>query len=183
MEPSNAQKVGYFATILLALCVGMLIGRDFCHGPEPAQEIAGVPCPEISPVVIARCPAEEDHLPDEHAEAPRPAPPPPTPRTSRGEVLPQTPPAPTPRQRSELLGWARGESTSLQACPRDPGTTYRIAVTLHLRDARIDDVGINADNAELPPALHQCLRDRIRAWTVPDYLVTEHDRLLFSLTL
>jgi hypothetical protein len=182
MENPWAQRAGTAAAVVMAFLVGMLLGGEFCHEPDEPPPVAEVECPDPSPQIVLDCPTEPE--PEELAEAPPPRSQPaqrdPGPS---GRVLPDSPPPPDPRQRSRLLGWARGEATSLQACPRDPGTTYRIAVTLHVRDGLIDDVSINADDSELPPDLHRCIRTRIADWSIPDSLVPEQDRVVFRLTL
>lgn len=170
--------------MLLALGVGILLGAQFCAPPPEEPELC--PEPQVRIERVPYCPP--DAPPPEEPEAtepppPRPAPPVPRP-AEETRTLPESPPALGSEERRFLLGWARGQASSLQSCPRDLGRTYRLAITLDLAaEGGIRSVSINSDDDELPAALSQCLRERIMTWPLPDEFEPRKGRLLFRLTL
>lgn len=183
MTSRRTQIPAHILALALAFGVGILMGQQFCL--PPAEEPEEVDCPTQEPRLVEYCPpvvVEKDPEP--------PVDPPPAlaseerRRTSTGETLPESPPPATAQQRRLLLGWARDQASTLQGCPRDLGTTYRLAVTLDLDDSgAITEVSINTDRDEINTELTTCLRERIRQWRVPEELRPPQNRVVFRLNL
>ncbi|TXD36886.1 hypothetical protein FRC96_09220 [Lujinxingia vulgaris] len=182
MQPRASQIATQVAAMAMSFAVGLLLGPRLC-APPPAEVEAPAPCPEPDTRIVERCPEE----PPPEVEKPAPAKPVKPSRAKtvkRDPPLPESPPPTTAEDRQRLLAWARDQSISLQGCTRDPGTTYRLSVTLTLDEARsINNVSLNAGPDTLDEGLRRCLETRIADWTLPDDLAPAHRRLVFGLTL
>ena len=188
MTKRRSQTAAYAVAMVLFFVVGVLVGQQFCaHGPatdgedgEDDQEVVEKRCPPSLPVIYEYCPPDPPpEKPDEE-----PPPPPPPPQEEEGDTLPEGPPPATAEERQRLLGWARDQSSTLESCPRDLGTAYRLAITIGLNDDdEITSVAINSDERELSGELQQCLRERILQWGLPEDLSPPQRELFFQLTL
>jgi hypothetical protein len=177
----RANLAAQTVTLLVALAVGVLVGREFCAPQPEPLEAEDVDCPIVAPEIVEYCPPEpEPEPPKEVADPPDP---PPRQAESQGTPLPDEPPPVSPEQRRRLLAWARNQSATLQGCPRDRGQTYRFAVTLFLDDEKkIDDVAISSDE-ELGTELRSCLTERILQWNLPDDVDPPQREVVFRLSL
>lgn len=180
MNRRPAQIASFTVALVLVFIVGILVGQSMC-APEP--EAPEQPdCPPQPPRVVEVCPEEEPEEPEEPAEPPS-VEPEPQPRQADSDQLPDAPPPVDPQHRRQLLSWAQDQSSTLQSCPRDLGTTYRLAVTLQLNDERgVDGLSISAED-DLPVEFQTCIEDRIHRWELPEDIEPPGRELFFQLTL
>ena len=177
----RAQLAAQTVTLVVALAVGVLVGREFCAPQPEVPEPEETDCPAAAPEIVEFCPPEpEPEPPEPIADPPDP---PPRQVESQGTSLPDDPPPATPEQRQRLLAWARHQSVTLQGCQRDRGQTYRFAVTLYLDDDKhIESLVISSDE-ELGTELHSCLQERILQWDLPDDVDPPQREVVFRLSL
>ena len=181
MQRRHARIATQAISLVLVFVVGVLVGQQFCVAdPEEPPE---PDCPDSSPRVVEYCPPEDDEPPPEDVDVEPDPEPEPRDIASDSEQLPDSPPPVDPELRRQLLGWARDQSSTLEGCPRDMGTTHRFGITLQLDEDAIGDVSINTDGDELDPGLRDCLRERIGQWTLPDEFAPVESDLFFHLTL
>ncbi|RVU48096.1 hypothetical protein EA187_01265 [Lujinxingia sediminis] len=182
MQPRTSQIATQVAAMAMSFAVGLLLGPRLC-APPPAEIEAPAPCPKAQTRIVERCPEEPPPAPTKPAPA-KPVKPSRARPVKSDPHLPASPPPTSAEDRQRLLAWARDQSISLQGCTRDPGTTYRLSVTLTLDESRsINDVSLNAGPDALNESLRRCLETRIADWTLPDDLAPAHRRLVFGLTL
>lgn len=185
MTTDKKQISAQVVSLALVFGVGILVGQQFCAPTAVEPEV--LDCPPQTPKIVEYCPPDPiiDEEPQDLEESVEDiAPDPPRERASTGSALPESPPPTTPQQRRQLLGWARGQASTLQGCPRDLGTTYRLAITLGLdEDGEVNKVTINTDEDDLSGDLQQCLQERILRWKIPADIAPSQDRLVFRLTI
>lgn len=183
MTARYAQLFGQTAAMALAFGVGLLVGQQFCVEEPEKPEPKCTPETQVVEVCHPEDPPEESEEPEESEPAPSSA----EPRevdTPTGDQLPEASKPASPEERQRLLGWARGESSTLQGCPRDRGKTYRLAISLELdAEGNVDAVSIDADDESPASELDACLHERIADWTLPDDLDPPQRPLFFRLTL
>src|SRR5690554_1341706 len=183
MQRRTSQLATQIAAMAMTFAVGLLLGPRLC-APPAEEQVEQPPCPEPATRVVEVCPEAEPPPEVEQPAPQRPAKPSRGAAVKKDPPLPQSPPPTTAEDRQRLLAWARDQSISLQGCPRDPGTTYRLSVTISLSEDRaISEVSLNAGPDTLTEGLRRCLEGRIADWTLPDDLAPAHRRLVFGLTL
>jgi hypothetical protein len=169
----------YAVALVLAFIVGTLVGED-CATPSPPEEQGVDLAPVCDPVreVVYECPPDAGTPVDvepsgEAAPSVRP----------KRRDLPAAEPPTTPRQRARLLAWVRDQSVDLDGCRSANKDTYRLSVTLGLRDGEVAAVRLNASASELPSNVASCLRQRMSTWNPPPDLIEGRRELVFGLTL
>lgn len=174
MDRDQRQTASWLVALVLVFVVGILVGQQFCV--EAPQEPPPPDCPPpAQPQIIEFCPPPADD--------PEPEPEPPEFDEAQQDELPDSPPPVEPDERRRLLGWARDQSTTLEACPRDLGETHRLGVTLEIEDRDVVDVSLSTDDQQLTAEFEACLHRRIGDWQLPEDLTPPGRELFFHLTL
>lgn len=171
----------YAVALVLAFIVGTLVGED-CATPSPPEEQGVDPdVPLCDPVreVVYECPPDAGTPVDAESGGADTMP---AVQPKRRDLPPAEPPT-TPRQRARLLAWVRDQSVDLDGCRSANKDTYRLSVTLELRDGEVAGVRLNASASELPSNVAGCLRQRMSTWTPPADLIEGRRELVFGLTL
>lgn len=121
------------------------------------------------------------------AEAPAPAPRAPArkaPPAKKKPPVAQAPPAPAATsQRALLMKAVEARAPQLRDCPLPPGSPGRVAARLRIAQAGPTRSVSFSTPQPLPPALRDCLTQRIVAWDFADVQLTSDAEVLVNFTL
>lgn len=176
--------------MLLALGVGVLIGARSCQKEPVVHREYMMPPPETKVVekIIYECPVKVD----DKAEKGKPRV-----KTSKkskglGSVKPKKTKENLPEEgaaaqnkRKRLLSIVRTKSkATLQSCRGSDKQVYRLSVSLVAKkDGTVSTVRINSPPGEVPAGILNCLRGRMKQWTLPPDDVVAQQPIVWGLTL
>ncbi len=186
MQPKKrviaAQSIG----MLLALGVGVLIGARSCGKTETHREYM-MPTkqqPEVVEKIVYECPPEVPEIQLEKGDQKRGKT---VNRRIKAKVKSELPAdnVQSQNKRKRLLAVVRAKSkATLTSCRGSDKQVYRLSVSLVAKkNGSVSTVKINAPPGEVPAGILNCLRGRMKKWTLPESDVVAQQPIIWGLTL
>lgn len=183
MDRDVAERLGSGLAVILALCLGLLLGGRYCADVPQTSAVEEPVCEEITPCPacpscqVASAPLEDVAVKASVTVTSQP-------KQKVGKQLPRAAEVSDPGERRRLLTWVRDKSDVLAECRPKMGDVLRINVVFDLSESgRILRVHLKAGQGEIPGPVANCLKEAMMRWEPPTEFVKDRERLMFSLTI
>ena len=195
MAPNKRTVAAQSVGMLLALGVGVLIGARSCSETNreymmPKKEIHREYMMPQKTKIIYECPPDEvKDTPEKLGKSVQKVK---KKKGGSGDIKAKKPKENLPEEtaasqnkRKRLLSLVRSKSkATLQSCRGSDKQVYRLSVNLVAKkDGTVSSVRIDSPPGEVPAGILNCLRGRMKQWTLPEEDVVAQQPIVWGLTL